>query len=71
MVFGVANFLDGFFGGESKAAQPKFFIYKQHGIEAAWVMAFPLVSLLYRGVEYERSSFNPFFFSEKIIFVFC
>ena len=58
-------------GGESQAAQPKFFIFKQDGIEAAWIMAFPLVSLLYRGVEYDRSSFNSFFFSEKIIFVFC
>ena len=58
-------------GGESQAAQPKFFIFKLDGIEAAWVMAFPLVSLLYRGVEYDRSSFNPFFFSEKIIFAFC
>ena len=34
-------------------------------------MAFPLVSQLYRGVEYDRSSFNPFFFPRKLFLFFA
>ena len=36
------------------------------GWDRGWVMAFPLVSLLFWGVEYDRPSLNPFCFSEKI-----
>ena len=38
------------------------------GWDRGWVMAFPLVSSLFWGVEYDRPSLNPFCFSEKI---FC
>jgi len=38
------------------------------GWDRGWVMPFLLVSLLFWGVEYDRPSLNPFFFSEKI---FC
>jgi len=34
-------------------------------------MAFPLVSLLFGGVEYDRPSLNPFCFSEKIYCFLC
>ena len=38
------------------------------GWDRGWVMAFPLVPLLFWGVEYDRPSLNPFCFPEKI---FC
>ena len=38
------------------------------GWDRGWVMAFPLVPLLFWGVEYDKPSLNPFCFSEKI---FC
>jgi len=46
---------------------PKFHIFLM-GWDRGWVMAFPLVSALFWGVEYDRPSLNPFCFSEKI---FC
>ena len=46
---------------------PKFYIFLM-GWDRGWVMAFPLVYLLFWGVEYDRPSLNPFCFSEKI---FC
>jgi len=34
-------------------------------------MAFPLVSLLFRGVEYDRPSLNPFCSSKKVFLLVC
>ena len=43
---------------------PKFYIFLM-GWDRGWVMAFPLVSSLLRGVEYDRPSLNPFVFRRK------
>ena len=40
-------------------------ISKGPSLDQGWVMAFPHVSLIFRGVEHNRPSLNPFCFSEN------
>jgi len=58
------KFLNGQFSGLYRV---KFYIFLMEW-DRGWVMAFPLVSLLFWGVEYDRPSLNPFCFSEKIFY---
>ena len=41
------------------------------GWDRGWVMAFPLVSSLFRGVEYDRPSLNSFCFWRKFLLLVC